>query len=630
MCGICGIYYKQETDIREDSAAVKKAVESLVNRGPEHNDIKLFPGKAILGHSRLAIIDTSSEANQPFNDPSGRYTIVFNGEIYNFRNIRKELINNGIEFKTNSDTEVLLHSFILKKEKCLDNLQGFFAFAVYDNAEKKLFVARDRFGIKPLYYSFNGNQFLFASEMKAMIALGIEKKIDKYSLANYLHLNYVPGNNSIFENVYKLSPGHYIWASSSGISLNNYYEISDNIQEYRSLSYEDAKTTLAEKLEAAVQKRLVSDVPLGSFLSGGIDSSIIAALAARHKPDLKTFSIGFKDEPMFDETNYARQVAKMHKTDHTAFLLNHNDLLDCLYPVLDYFDEPFADSSALAVYILSRETRQKVTVALSGDGADEMFGGYNKHMAEFKARENKFSHKVLELLSPVLGNMPQSRNNKILNKIRQINRFSKGLSLSASERYWQWAGYSNDQTAVSYLLGNIDKEILQKRKSEILDKIEHADNMQGVLLQDMSMVLPGDMLTKVDMMSMANSLEVRTPFLDHDLVNFVFSLPVNYKIDKNSRKKILKDTFRGILPGEIISRPKHGFEVPLLKWFRTELKDLIENDLLSEDFIKEQNIFNYRVINNLKKKLFSSNPEDSPASIWALIVFQHCWKKWDL
>jgi asparagine synthase (glutamine-hydrolysing) len=630
MCGICGVYYQKESNIQHDRAAVEKAVLSLNKRGPEYSGIADFAGHALFGHARLAIIDTSSAANQPFTDTSGRYTIAYNGEIFNFHKLKQELSNQGINFKTNSDTEVLLYNYILKKEKCLNDLQGFFAFTIYDNVEKSVFLARDRFGVKPLFYSFDGNKLLFASELKAMIALGVERKIDFLSLTNYLHLNYIPGNYSIFKNVSKLAPGHYMKISNNNFEVQKYFEIDSNIAEYNSLSYLDAQKILQEKLEDAVQKRLVSDVPLGAFLSGGIDSSVIAALAVKHKPDLKTFSIGFKDEPMFDETNYANMVAKMHKTDHTAFILDHNDLLDCLEPVLDYTDEPFADSSALAVYILSRQTRQQVTVALSGDGADEIFGGYNKHMAEYKVRQGGAKAQLLKSMSPFLGILPQSRNNPLLNKFRQLNRFSKGMSLSDMERYWQWAGFTDDKTAAGYLKMPIDKEKLQKRKKEILCHLSEKSDMDSVLLQDTAMVLPGDMLTKVDMMSMANSLEVRTPFLDHDLVNFVFSLPSEYKIDKHSRKKILKDTFRNILPQEILSRPKHGFEVPMLKWFKKELRDRIENEWLSEEFIIEQNIFNPIAVNNLKKKLYSANPEDSHATVWALIVFQNCWKKWVL
>ena len=628
MCGICGVYYQQESNIDADIRLAEEAVLALKHRGPEFRDITSFPGRAILGHARLAIIDTTTAANQPFKDPSGRYTIVFNGEIYNFKSIKRQLSEKGVKFTTNSDTEVLLQNFILKGEKCLDELQGFFAFAIYDSVEKRLFLARDRFGVKPLYYSLDGKRFVFGSEMKAMIALGVEKSIDYTTLANYLHLNYVPGNNSIFENLHKLPPAHYMWVTSSGISLQGYYKIDTNTADYRNLSYEEAKKIFAEKLEDAVKKSLVSDVPLGSFLSGGIDSSIVSALAVKHKPGLKTFSIGFSDDPMFDESEYAGLVAKMHKTDHTTFMLDSKDLLDCLDPVLEYIDEPFADSSALAVYILSKKTRQDVTVALSGDGADEMLAGYNKHMAEYKARQGGFSASMVKLLNPLLGVMPQSRTNKLFNKIRQLNRFGKGVKYSNAERYWQWAGFLDDNKSFELLTPNIDKNLVKQRKAELLSNINDQGSFDEVLMQDMAMVLPGDMLTKVDMMSMANSLEVRSPFLDHDLVNFVFSLPTEFKIDKHSRKKILKDTFQKLLPPEILSRPKHGFEVPMLNWFKTELKDRIENEWLADDFIAEQQIFNPKVINKLKKKMFSANPEDTPATVWALIVFQNCWSKW--
>ncbi len=630
MCGICGIYYKKGEISTGDSAAVKKAVESLRQRGPEFINIQQCGKNVALAHARLAIIDTSPEANQPFEDSSGRYIITYNGEIFNFKSIKQKLADAGIRFKTNSDTEALLQYFILKKEECLKELQGFFAFAIYDKQEQSIFLARDRFGVKPLYYSFSGEKLLFASEMKAMIELGAEKELDKVSLTNYLHLNYIPGNYSVFQNVHKLPPGSYMKVSEKGVHKNSFYEIKTDNVDYRGLSYENAKRILIEKLEAAVEKRLVSDVPLGAFLSGGIDSSIIAALAVKHKPGLKTFSIGFKDEPMFDETAYAKMVAQKHNIDHTAIMLTHDNLLDCLYPMLDYIDEPFADSSAVAVYILCKETSQQLRVALSGDGADEMFAGYNKHRAEYKARKGRGIVHVLKLLSPLLGVLPQSRNNKLFNKFRQINRFAKGAALSHEERYWQWAGFMNDESAAEFLIDKTSTKNINSRKEEILKYVRNSQNFEALLLQDMSMVLTGDMLTKVDMMSMANSLEVRTPFLDHDVVDFVFSLPLHFKIDKFSRKKILKDAFKDFLPEEILHRPKHGFEVPLLSWFKTDLREKIEKEWLCEDFIYEQKIFNPIVINKLKKKLFSANPEDTPATVWALAVFQNCWKKWGL
>ena len=627
MCGICGIY-SFNAPLEQPAPLINSALETLKKRGPEvqGNYCRLH---LAMGHSRLSIIDTTEAANQPLWDETGNYVIVYNGEIYNFKQLRQKLQGKGISFLTQSDTEVLLKWIIEKGPEGINDLQGFFAFAIFNKKDESLLIARDRFGIKPLLYHFNGEKLFFASEMKAMMKLGIPKVLDHNSLRVYFQLNYIPGPWSIYENVLKLMPGHYIMISDGHIETRNYYSIPvASMQEYKGISYETAKNILREKLEAAVVKRLVSDVPLGAFLSGGIDSSIIVALAAKHVDHLKTFSIGFRDEPMFDETKYARRVAKMHKTDHTEFSLTTNDLLDCLYDVLDYTDEPFADSSALGVYILSRETRSKVTVALSGDGADEMFAGYNKHMAEWKARKGGMMAQVMKYLHPGLALMPKSRHSGLGNMFRQLHRFGEGMKLDVAQRYWRWAAFTDEKYPEQLLLLSNDKDEYLCRKKELTRFIRSDGNLNDVLLNDMHLVLTNDMLTKVDMMSMANSLEVRVPFLDHDLVDFVFSLPENFKIDHASRKRILKDTYRNVLPAELYNRPKQGFEVPLLNWFRSELKENILNKWLSDEFIIEQKIFNPKVINKLKKKLFSSNPADIHAQIWSLIVFQHWYEKY--
>jgi asparagine synthase (glutamine-hydrolysing) len=401
-------------------------------------------------------------------------------------------------------------------------------------------------------------------------------------------------------------------------------------------NYEKAKSTLHDLLDNSIKSRLVSDVPLGTFLSGGIDSSIITSVAAKYVDNLQTFSIGYKDEPFFDETHYAELVAKKAGTHHTVFKLTNDDLLDNLSNVLDYMDEPFGDSSAIAVSILSKLTRQHISVALSGDGADEMFSGYNKHMAEFKVRDPGVIEQVVKGIHPLLEKLPQGRNNKFTNLTRQMNRYAQGAKMNHKQRYWRWASFINEEEA-NYLLLEIPQERDQrlsdvghqykKRKDNLLKTITKSGGLNDVLYTDMHMVLQNDMLTKVDMMSMSHSLEVRTPFLDHHVVNFAFELPTAYKINSQMRKKILVDAFQHYLPNELLNRPKHGFEVPLLKWFRNELKPLITDDLLSEDFIIEQEIFNPKSINALLKKLFSKNPGDSHATVWALIVFQYWWKK---
>ena len=610
---------------------VTTATIALQKRGPDFHDVYIdeFVG---LGHRRLSIIDTSTEGNQPMWDSAKRYGIVFNGEIFNYQELKKELEEDGVSFKSSSDTEVLLNLYIREKENCLKKLNGFFSFCIYDKLEQTFFVARDRYGIKPLLYLFDEDKFLFGSEMKAIIEYGIDKEIDPSSLFTYLQLNYIPAPNTIFSSVKKLMPGHYLKVSYKKIETHCYYTIPTSHNTSESLNYDQAKEKLKELLEDSVQRRLISDVPLGAFLSGGVDSSVITALASKHKPDLHTFSIGFRDEKFFDETNYANLVASYFKTDHTVFSLTNNDLLAHINDVLDYLDEPFADSSALNVYILSKETRKHATVALSGDGADELLAGYNKHAAAHRIINKGWQENLLSSLIPILKILPQSRSNSFSNKIRQAIRFAEGMKLDSKERYWQWAGFAKEPDAYSLLSEStkqkLDRLEFKNRKEEQLKFISSKETLQEILLTDMSLVLPNDMLTKVDLMSMANGLEVRVPFLDYRVVDFIFSLPDDFKINHSIRKRILQDAFRELLPRELYNRPKKGFEVPLLKWLRTELKSLILDDLLSEKMIREQGIFEYAAIEKLKLQLMSSNPQDIHARLWGLIVFQSWWRKY--
>jgi asparagine synthase (glutamine-hydrolysing) len=633
MCGITGIFAFNLVG-KFNLVNITAATQALSKRGPDNQEIyhDEFVG---LGHRRLSIIDTSAVAHQPMWDETKRYCIIFNGEIFNFQELKKELQSKRVtSFFSHSDTEVLLKLFILEKEKCLNKLNGFFAFCVYDREEQSFFVARDRYGVKPLQYLFDEDKFLFASEMKSILAYGIDKELDYTSLHTYLQLNYIPAPRTIFKNVNKLMPGHYITVHKRQAEVHPYYTIPDDSAVDQSLvmNYPEAQKKFKDLLEASVQRRLISDVPLGSFLSGGIDSSIVTGLAARHKSNLHTFSIGFRDEKFFDETNYARLVAKHFKTEHTVFSLTNNDLYEHVHSILDYLDEPFADSSAINVYILSRETRRHATVALSGDGADELLAGYNKHEAFRKIIHRGPAASLVGALHPLWKLLPQSRNGFLSNKVRQLNRFATGLNLSSQERYWQWAGYASEEDAASLFSDkskqHFDQQEYHSFKNELLKAIPEKESINDILRTDFSLVLPNDMLTKVDLMSMANSLEVRTPFLDFELVNFVFSLPDEFKINSSLRKRIAQDAYRDFLPAELYNRPKKGFEVPLLKWLRKEMKSLIEDDLLSESFIHEQNIFDYKIIALLKRQLFSSNPGDIHARIWALVVFQWWWKKY--
>jgi asparagine synthase (glutamine-hydrolysing) len=630
MCGIAGAFYYQQTQ-KEISTIVINAINQLSKRGPDSNGY-VFKFPALLIHTRLAIIDTTDAAAQPFTDNSGRYTIVFNGEIFNYKELKKELIEKGIKFQSQSDTEVLLYLFITFGADCLNKLNGFFAFAIYDKLEESLFIARDRYGVKPLYYHKNEEAFYFASEIKALKQFEFKTELDKLSLRTYFQINYIPPPFTIFKNVFKLEPGYYLKISNKQFEKKQWYNIVPNKNEIITDTYEQAKYKIQQLLDDSVQKRLISDVPLGCFLSGGIDSSIITALAAKHSPNINTFSIGYKDEKYFDETNYAQLVAKMHKTNHTVFSLSNDDLLSGLYDMLDYMDEPFADSSALAVFILCRETRKKVTVALSGDGADELFSGYNKHLAELQIRNSGLIEKFIAYGKSFWEIFPASRNSFIGNKLRQLQKFSEGYFLNKEDRYWRWAGFMSDEEAMNYfnpIFFNANNESLFRRRRKPLytQLLSQSNDFNNFLLADQMMVLPGDMLTKVDLMSMANSLEVRTPFLDYRLVDYVNRLPANYKIDKKMKKKILQDSFKELLPQELYNRPKKGFEVPLYNWFNKELRSKIEKEWLNDKIIEEQGIFNPQKIRELKKKIFSKNPGDSAATIWGIIIFQYWMKR---
>ena len=622
MCGITGIYSFSDNS-EQFHNKINDSVKTLKLRGPNTDGVYRYASTS-LGHTRLSVIDISNLANQPLHSECENYIIVFNGEFYNYKQERK-LLENKYTFKTSGDTEVLLYMYIEYGTGFLSRINGCFALSIYNKKTDELLIARDRYGIKPLLIYSDADKILFASEMKAIMAYGIEKDIDYNSTLLYFQFNYIPAPNSIFKKVSKLTPGTFLLINNSGVKKEVYYKIPYT-RKYTSLNYTDAKKELRKLLNESVERRMIADVPLGSFLSGGIDSSVITALASQKVDKLNTFSVGYKDEAYFDETNYALAVAKKFKTEHSVFKLSNEDLYEHLFNILDYIDEPFADSSAIPVYILSKLTKQKVTVALSGDGADEIFSGYNKHLAHYKATQSSLSNLMLKSAYPIIKYFPESRGSKFADISRKINKFAKGAKLDNKERYWLWASLYSQTDALKLLKHDFNLKHIEHLRHEILEDIK-SDDINDILYTDMKLVLQNDMLYKVDSMLMANSLEVRTPFLDHNIVDFAFSLPQEYKLNNKMKKRILQDTFRDILPQEIYNRPKHGFEVPLLKWFKTELYSLINDDLLSDSFIQDQKIFNLQAIKLLKQKLFSSNPGDVHTQIWALIVFQYWWKK---
>ena len=618
MCGILGIY--QENINKIHRLKIENGLDKLKNRGPNQNGI--FQNKnTILGHTRLSIIDTSIGGKQPISDNTENYQIIYNGEFYNYKQERDILVKKGYQFKTQSDTEVLLYMYIAYGVSFLEKINGCFALAIYNNKDNEILIARDRFGIKPLYYSLVENKLKFASELKGLLPLLEKKELDNNSLQLYFQFNYIPDKQSIIKNVQQIEPGTYLSIKHKTPKINRYYQINYNTKKYSNISYENAKTKTKELLENAVQKRLISDVPLGTFLSGGIDSSIISYLAARNLKSLDTFSIGYSDEAFFDETTYAEYIAKKIGSKHHSFRLSNKDLYRHLFQILDYIDEPFADSSAIPVFILSKLTKKNVTVALSGDGADEIFSGYNKHQAHYDILNWGLKEQIIKNFGEIATVLPQSRNSKWSNYIRQISRYYKGINKTNKDRYLYWASILN-KTKSSALIKADKQDLLIKNRIQELTK--HIDtDFNDILYTDVQMVLSNDMLYKVDRMSMANSLEVRTPFLDHELVDFIFSLPAKYKISKGFKKKLLQDSFKDFLSPKLYRRPKHGFEVPLKKWFQKELYSYIFDDLLASKKIEEQGILNINEITKYKQLLSSKYSGDATATIWALIVFQH-------
>ncbi len=632
MCGICGKLSDKGNGISED--LLKKMCDSLSYRGPDDEGTLIsFP--MALGHRRLSIIDLSPAGHQPMSNEDETIWLVFNGEIYDFQGIRKELRSKGHTLKSRTDSETIIHLYEEEGVGCLKHLNGMFAFALWDSRKQRLLLARDRLGIKPLHYYWDGRRFLFASEIKAILQdPEIPREIDFEALDLYLTLNYIPSPWTIFKNIRKLPPGAYLELDRGKLSVVTYWDLSadDTSPGPRedTLDFDLQKKRLFDLLEASVKRRLIADVPLGAFLSGGVDSSIVVGLMARNSSrPIKTFSIGYEDLPSFDETHYARDVAGFNQTDHHEFKLSHRDILDAFPTVLENLDEPFADSSAVPTYIVSRETRKHVTVALSGDGGDELFAGYRMYFGEYWSR---YYSKVPGLLrngviAPMINFLPDARDKPSLEIIRRMKKFLRGMSASFPERFCGWREIfplSMRQKLLKsppiedFYLGLINR--LVEKENSRFDR----DTINLMLYMDMKGLLPGDMLTKVDRMSMVNSLEVRVPLLDHTVVEYIFKLSGNVKLKATKGKHILIETFKDILPPAIHNRPKWGFEMPIGAWLRKELRFLVD-EYLDEDVIRKQEFFHHDTIKDLINDHMSGR-QDTSWHLWNLIVFQHWYK----
>jgi asparagine synthase (glutamine-hydrolysing) len=620
MCGIAGIFdYQGKSGLLSD-ALLKRMCDTMAYRGPD--DAGVFSdGPVGLGHRRLSILDLSALGHQPMASPDGAVWITFNGEIYNYRSLRDDLVEKGYAFRSDCDTEVLIALYQEYGEACVDRLRGMFAFAIWDAQKERLFMVRDRLGKKPLFYLNDGQRLVFASEIKAILAdPSVPRELNYPALADFFRYHYVPDPKTIYQNILKLPPGHCLRCDRSGIRTWSYWNPS--FQEGTIAGLEEAAERLLEILSESVRLRMISDVPLGAFLSGGIDSSgVVALMAQAQERPVTTCSIGF-DSEKYDEIHFARAVAERFQTDHHEFVVK-----DRAEPILSdlayWFDEPFADASAVPTYFVSKMARRRVTVALAGDGGDENFAGYSKYGID--QVENRIRSRI-----------PRSIRRVMMNPLSGfLSRFDaavlrKGATLTAALGCDPDYGFFLSSSQMDDRLWNRLARPATRRAvgdyhpfsviREAYGRADGPDHLSRILYTDLKTYLAGDILVKVDRMSMANSLEVRAPLLDHNVVEFAAGLPIALKFLDGEKKRVLKRTFRNILPDGIMDRKKMGFEVPLDAWLRGELREFAEGRLFSKGSGVEE-FFEMDELRSLWRR-HQSGRRNFGTVLWAFFMFE--------
>jgi len=581
MCGICGRINLDGTPV--DRGLLQRMIAVLAHRGPDDEGLYLN-GHVGLGHRRLSIIDLSASGHQPMPNEDETLWIVFNGEIYNFASLRTDLLSRGHRFRSSTDTETILHLYEEYGTECLHHLRGMFAFAIWDSRDDTLFLGRDRIGKKPLYYWHTPEVFAFSSEIKAILQCpDYEASPDLTAIHHYLTYQDVPSPWTAFQGIRKLPPSHYLLLKNGNTEVCRYWKLT-YLPKYR-LTEDEIKVQIIDRLKEAVRMRLISDVPLGAFLSGGVDSSaIVALMAAMSGRPVKTFSIGFKEEA-YNELKYARMIADRFGTDHTEFIVEPN-AVEILPKLVWHYNEPFADSSAIPTYYVSKLAREQVTVILNGDGGDENFAGYGRYSAnEFsKEMHRYFPASIARLLLLVIMRLPHG--NDPTNLFWRLKRFLQEYSKSPEMMNAHWlCHFSTEMKSDLYSPDFYAGQAADDSFALLLEKYRDADAesfLDKTLYADVVMYLPDDLLVKVDIASMANSLEARSPFLDHEFMEFAARIPSGMKLKGRSTKHILKEALRGILPDEVLFREKMGFGVPIDSWFRNEMKDMAYDVLLSD------------------------------------------------
>ena len=648
MCGITGFWKPRENNEKVLMDEIIKMTRIIINRGPDDEDfyVDKKAGTA-LGHRRLSILDLSSKGRQPMESFSGRYVIVYNGEVYNYKELRKEIENNfNINFKSNSDTEVILAGFeVWGTEKTLKRMNGMFAFALWDKKKREFCLARDRIGIKPLYYGIQDGILFFASELKAIRANRFFKpEINRNALALFFRHNYISAPYSIYKSVKKLEPGHYaIIDKNLNVNIQCYWDIErlieEGIKNPIDLSEKEAISWLEKLLLDSIKKRMIADVPLGAFLSGGIDSSTaVALMQAQSNIPVKTFTIGFYEDN-YNEAKFAKDVAKYLGTDHAELYVTPKEAIDVIPKLSDMYDEPFSDSSQIPTFLVSQLARRYVTVSLSGDGGDELFGGYNRY---FRASNiwNKINFmplilrlqiiRIISLFSPeFIDNFFKPIKVIVPNKFKQILSGDKALkfseiltSTSPDELYKRLI--SHWKSPEELVLNSKEPRTVLDDFLRIKDFMPNFKNR--MMFFDFMTYLPDDILTKVDRASMAVSLEARVPMLDHRIVEFSKKLPLDFKIKNGKSKWILRQVLYKYVPKKIVERPKMGFGVPIDIWLRGPLRGWAE-DLLNEKRIMEDGILSYEPIKKLWQEHLSGK-RNWQYLLWDILMFQAWKKRW--
>ncbi|MGB6041570.1 MAG: asparagine synthase (glutamine-hydrolyzing) [Pirellulales bacterium] len=635
MCGIAGGIW-DDPHLSLDEPQLRRMTDALAHRGPDDEGTYRsgyllrppydpVPGVA-LGARRLSIIDLEG-GHQPLSNEDGTVWVVLNGEIYNYRELRQRLEGAGHVFRTNSDTETLVHLYEDEGTDFVQHLVGMFAIAIWDQQQRRLVLARDRLGQKPLVYRQQTGRLLFASEIKSLLRVpGVSASVDPSAIDEYLTYQYVPYPNTIFQGIRKLPPAHIAVYRDGQLSVSRYWDPDWNLEIPRTAN--DYRDELRDRLTRAVKLRMRSDVPVGAFLSGGIDSSVIVALMQQCSDQpVKTYSIGFP-HPEYDETRHARAVAQHLGTEHEQLQVD-GEIVDLLPQWIWHFDEPFADSSAIPTWHVSQLARADVTVALTGDGGDELFAGYSRYRAIRLAGMIDRLPKVIRsvLGSPAWQHVPGGRRRSV---VRRFQRFTEPLAMEPARRYLEWIAIFNEAARGNIYQPGFLEQLPDSDPLQFLDRvwrrIDRRDPVTTASLADLQTYLCGDLMNKVDIASMAHSLECRQPMLDHRVVELAIQMPINLKVQGGRGKSILRQAFGDLVPPEVFRRRKMGFGVPLDHWFRHELKDF-SRDLLTDDTARNRGYFRPEIVSQLLNEHAEARRDHSDR-LWALLVLELWHREW--